>query len=47
MMKELYEKAGSIHKELVLFDKGAHSKIKINNTEKYDKVIDEFLNKVL
>lgn len=45
--QELYEKAGSIHKELVLFDKGAHSKIKINNTEKYDKVIDEFLEKVL
>ncbi len=45
--EKLYELAGSQYKELVLFDKGAHSKVKINNTEKYNKVINDFLDKVL
>ena len=44
---KLYERAGSKEKQLVLFEKGAHSKVRINNTEKYDEVINNFLEKVL
>ncbi len=43
--KILFKKAGSKNKKLVWFDKGAHSHLRINNTEKYDKAIAEFLNK--
>ena len=43
--KILYEKCGSKNKEIVWFDHGAHSHIRINNTEKYDNSIKEFLKK--
>lgn len=44
---KLYEKAGSKIKHLEWFDHGAHSMIRINNMEHYDKVINEFLDKLL
>ena len=40
--QELYEKCGS-KKQLVWFSKGAHSQIRVNNTEQYDQAIGEFL----
>ncbi len=43
---KLYEKAGSKMKELVLFETGKHSMIRINNMEKYDKSINDFLDKI-
>lgn len=43
--KILYEKCGSKDKEIVWFDHGAHSHIRINNMEKYDNSIKEFLKK--
>lgn len=42
----LYDKCKS-EKELVWFDYGAHSKVRINNTEKYDNAVTSFLNKNL
>ena len=44
---KLYEKAGSKIKHLEWFDHGAHSMIRINNMDHYDKVINEFLDKLL
>lgn len=44
--QKLFDKAASPIKELVWFDEGAHSKVRINNTEKYDKAINDFLDKV-
>lgn len=44
--EKLYALAGSKIKKIVLFDHGAHSKVKINNIEKYDKVIREFLEEI-
>ena len=40
----LYDKCVA-EKELVWFDYGAHSKVRINNTEKYDNAVTSFLNK--
>ena len=40
--QELYDKCGST-KRLVWFAKGAHSQIRVNNTEQYDRAIGEFL----
>lgn len=40
----LFEKCGSADKKLVWFEKGGHSHLRINNTEKYDATIVEFLN---
>ena len=40
----LFEKATSKNKKFVEFDKGRHSFIRINNTEKYDNEIIDFLN---
>lgn len=40
----LYDKCRS-EKELEWFDYGAHSKVRINNTEKYDNAVISFLNK--
>ena len=40
----LFEKATSKNKKFVEFDKGRHSFIRINNTEKYDNEIIHFLN---
>lgn len=44
--EKLYNLASSKIKKLVLFDHGAHSKVKINNMEKYDLEIKEFLEKL-
>ena len=38
----LYEKCAA-PKQIVWFDKGAHSRIRINNTEKYDAAIEDFV----
>ncbi len=43
--KILFKKAGAKNKKLIWFDKGGHSHLRINNTEKYDDAIAEFLNK--
>ena len=40
----LFKKCGSDDKKIVWFDKGGHSHLRINNTEKYDKAIVDFLN---
>ena len=40
---ELYEACGSQKKELVWFDKGAHSQLRITNQEAYDKAIADFV----
>ena len=42
--KQLFEKCGSEDKRIVWFSKGGHSHLRINNLEKYDKAIVEFLN---
>ena len=44
--EKLYEKAGSSIKELVWFDSGKHSMVRINNMEQYDKSINNFLDKI-
>jgi esterase/lipase len=41
--QKLYDLSGSTYKKLVWFDHGKHSYIRINNTEKYDAAITEFL----
>jgi pimeloyl-ACP methyl ester carboxylesterase len=43
--KELFAACGSPDKELVWFDKGGHSHLRINNTEKYDQAVIDFLNR--
>lgn len=42
---ELYEKCATF-KKIVWFDKGAHSRLKINDMVKYDREIGEFLNTI-
>ena len=42
----LYNLCPSKNKKLVWFDKGIHSRIRINNTEKYDNEIVDFLKDV-
>lgn len=44
--EKLFDKAGSFIKELVWFDEGKHSMVRINNMEKYDKSINDFLDKI-
>ena len=44
--QKLYEKAGSKDKELVLFEKGKHSMLRLVNTELYDKKVKEFASKI-
>lgn len=44
--EKLYEKAGTTTKEIVWFDEGKHSMVRINNMEKYDKAINNFLDKI-
>lgn len=41
--KELFAKSGSVDKKLVWFDKGAHSHVRINNEEKYNAAVQEFI----
>ena len=40
----LYDKCPSVQKKFVFFDKGRHSFVRINNTEKYDLAVTDFLN---
>lgn len=42
--KQLFAACASADKKLVWFDKGCHSHLRINNTEKYDNEIKEFIN---
>ncbi|MBR4761685.1 MAG: alpha/beta hydrolase [Clostridia bacterium] len=42
----LYSLCPSKNKKIVWFDKGIHSRIRINNAEKYDKVIIDFLKNI-
>lgn len=42
--KKLFAACAVPDKKLVWFDKGGHSHLRINNTEKYDETIIEFLN---
>lgn len=42
--KKLFAACASEDKKLVWFDKGGHSHLRINNTEKYDDTIIEFVN---
>lgn len=42
--QELYDTC-QCKKELAWFDRGAHSRVRINNTEKYDNTVVGFLNK--
>ncbi len=44
--EKLFNLAKTKTKELVWFDHGAHSMIRINNTEKYDLAIKEFLERI-
>ncbi len=41
--KKLFNACSSKEKKIVWFDKGSHSHLRINNTEKYDKAISDFL----
>jgi len=41
--QKLFDKCGSSDKKLVWFDEGGHSHLRINNTEKYDNAIKEFV----
>ena len=44
--EELYEKCGSSMKELVWFEEGEHSQLRIMNEESYDKAVKDFLKRV-
>ena len=44
--QKLYDKAGAKKKRLVWFDKGAHSMVRVNNTEQYDEAITQFLSEL-
>lgn len=44
--EELYEKCGSAMKELVWFEEGEHSQLRITNEESYDRAIRDFLRRV-
>jgi len=42
--EQLFAACNSPEKELVWFDKGGHSHLRINNTEKYDDTVKNFIN---
>lgn len=42
---ELYEKAGSENKQIVFFEGGHHSRLRILNSELYDSSIKEYINR--
>ncbi|MBQ9709818.1 MAG: hypothetical protein IJV67_04290 [Clostridia bacterium] len=46
LAEKLYKLAGSKRKRLVWFDKGAHSRLRITATEKYDACIKSFLGTI-
>ena len=41
--QKLFDNCSATDKKIVWFDKGGHSHLRINNTEKYDNAIIEFL----
>ena len=41
--EKLYKLCGSLRKQIVWFDKGAHSHLRFSNKEAYDKAVEEFL----
>ena len=41
----IYNKCTSSKKEIVWFDKGKHSRVRINNTLEYDETIKSFINR--
>ncbi len=43
--QKLFDKCSAEDKKLVWFDKGSHSHLRINNTEKYDREIIEFFRR--
>ena len=43
--QKLYDKAGCSQKQLVWFDKGRHSMLRITNTQQYDQAIADFVSK--
>ena len=45
LAQKLYDKARTEQKELVWFERGAHSMIRINNTAQYDEAIAQFVAK--
>ena len=44
--EDLYEACSSTVKELVWFEKGAHSQLRFSNTESYDQAIELFLRRL-
>lgn len=46
MAQKLYDKAGSEKKEIVWFEKGEHSMLRVTDTEKYDNAITNFLSEL-
>ena len=44
-INEMYNLCGSESKEIVWFEKGIHSHIRINAEEKYDSIIEDFIEK--
>lgn len=42
--RELFEACGSADKHIVWYPKGAHSHLRINNTEAYDRAVADFVN---
>ncbi|MCH5156576.1 MAG: alpha/beta fold hydrolase [Clostridiales bacterium] len=45
LAQKLYDKAGGEHKEIVWFDHGRHSMLRITDTAKYDETIAQFVTK--
>ncbi len=45
-VKKLYAKCESPNKRLVWFEKGAHSRVRVNAPEKYDKTVVDFLSEL-
>lgn len=43
LAQTLYDACPSTHKKLVYFDHGAHSRIRVNDVEGYDRTVEEFL----
>ena len=44
--EKLFEKCGSENKRLVWFEKGQHSRVRVNAPEKYDNTVIEFLKEL-
>ncbi len=45
--QQLFDKCGAAQKELVWFEEGAHSHLRIANEDKYDNAVISFLEKIL